>query len=170
MLGSVRNNKIWKDSHLFVNKTGDIFSTTLPAIGHGVNTYGVMGAGIAKFIALKFPAVLEPYKAACRSRELVPGGFQAVKVEENPDFHIFNLASQQKPGADAREEWVESSFEAAVAYAKGNGFAGFAVPRIGSKIGGLNWHTEVKPIIERIAAREESLLIEIWSLPNADED
>jgi O-acetyl-ADP-ribose deacetylase (regulator of RNase III) len=153
---------------MFVHKIGDIFSTTMPAIGHGVNTYGMMGGGIAAVIAKKFPAVLEPYKAACRSKELVPGGFQAVKVEEDPDFHIFNIASQQKPGPDAKAEWLESAMEAAVTYAKENHFEGFAVPRIGARIGGLDWDTYGKPIIEAIAAREDSLTVEIWSLPDAD--
>lgn len=153
---------------MFVHKTGDIFTTEMPAIGHGVNTYGMMGAGIAKLIANKYPAVLEPYKKACWSKELVPGGFQAVKVEEHPDFYIFNLASQQKPGRDAQVKWVETSMEEAIAYAKANGFVGFALPRIGSKIGGLDWHTEVKPVVERIAASEDTLMIELWSLPDAD--
>lgn len=153
---------------MFIHKTGDIFSTTMPAICHGVNTYAMMGGGIAAIIAVKFPAVLEPYKQACWSKELVPGGFQAVKVEEDPDFYIFNLASQQKPGADASVEWLESSMEEAITYAKENGFVGFAVPRIGARIGGLDWETESKPIMEKIAAREDSLTIEIWSLPDAD--
>jgi O-acetyl-ADP-ribose deacetylase (regulator of RNase III) len=153
---------------MFVHKVGDIFSTTMPAIGHGVNTYGIMGGGIAKIVALKFPAVLEPYKKACRTKELIPGGFQAVKVREAPDFYIFNIASQQKPGPDARAEWLKSAMEAAVAYAKENSLEGFAVPRIGARIGNLDWDTNGKPIIEAIAAREDALTIEIWSLPDAD--
>ena len=152
---------------MFVHKTGDVFTTTMPAVGHGVNTYAMMGGGIAAIIAKKFPAVLEPYKAACMSKELIPGGFQAVKVEEDPDFYIFNLASQQKPGRDASLEWVESSMEKAIAYAKENGFEGFALPRIGSDIGGLDWHTETKPLLEEIASREDTLTIELWSLPDA---
>lgn len=140
----------------------------MPAIGHGVNTYGMMGGGIAALIARKFPSVLEPYVEACKTKELVPGGFQAVKIEELPDFYIFNIASQQKPGPDARMEWLESGMEAAIAYAKENGFKGFAVPRIGGNIGGLDWETESKPVIEAVAAREDSVLVEIWSLPDAD--
>lgn len=153
---------------MFVHKVGDIFSTTMFAIGHGVNTYGMMGGGIAAIIAKKFPAVLEPYMEACKTKELVPGGFQAVKVATDPDFYIFNIASQRKPGHDASLEWLEASMEEAVIYAKENGFEGFAVPRIGSGIGGLDWHTEAKPLLEKIAAREDTLTIELWSMPDAD--
>lgn len=153
---------------MFIHKIGDIFSTTMPAIGHGVNTQGAMGAGIAYFIAQRFPAVLAPYKEACKSKELIPGGFQAVQVSEDPKFYIFNLASQEKLGRDAKVEWLESSMEAAVTHAKENKFEGFAVPRIGAGIGGLDWDTEAKPLMEKIASRETSLTIEIWSLPDAD--
>jgi hypothetical protein len=58
--------------------------------------------------------------------------------------------------------------EEAIAHAKDIGLVGFALPRIGSKIGGLDWHTEVKPAVERIAAREDDLIIELWSMPDAD--
>lgn len=152
----------------FEHKIGDIFTTQMPAIGHGVNVYGMMGAGIAKLIANRFPQVLAPYKQACRDKSLVPGSMQFVRVGESPDKFILNMASQRRPGKDARLEWIESSAEASFRFAKSRGLAGFALPRIGSNIGGLDWHSEVKPLLERLAAREEGLLIELWSLPDAD--
>lgn len=153
---------------MFVHKTGDIFTTEMPAIGQGVNTYGQMGAGIAKLIANRFPSVLKPYQDACKSKELVAGGFQAVKVEEKEDFYILNLASQRKPGRDATLERLEPSFLSALAFAKEAGLTGFALPRIGSGIGGLDWHTEAKPLLEKLSSAEDSLLIELWSTPDAD--
>lgn len=152
---------------MFEHKTGDIFTTTMPAIAHGVNTKGVMGGGIAAFIAQRFPAVLLPYKAACKDKSLITGGFQAVKVAENPDFFILNLASQDKLGRHARMEWLEESMEKAVAYANDNKLDGFAIPRIGAGIGGLDWESEVKPYLEAVGSREDGFTIEIWSLPNA---
>lgn len=152
---------------MFVHKTGDMFTTTLPAIAHGVNIKGYMGAGVALHVKRNFPNVMAPYKAACKSKELVAGGFQAVKVKENPDFWVLNLASQDELGNHARMEWLESSMEEAVAFAKANEMEGFAIPRIGAGIGGLDWETEVKPYLEKVASREDGLMIEIWSLPGA---
>lgn len=152
----------------FEHKTGDIFDTKLPAIGHGVNLYGVMGAGIAKAIATVFPQVLNPYKEACKTKQLTPGTMQYVQVQDNPTFYILNLASQDRPGKHARLEWVESSLEAAILFCKTNNLEGFAVPRIGARIGGLAWE-DVKEILERVALQEPDVLVEIWSLPNADD-
>lgn len=153
---------------MFVHKTGDVFTTEMPAIGHGVNTSGMMGAGIAKLIAMRHPNVLEPYKKACKDKTLVPGGFQAVLVEEDPSFWILNLASQKLPGRDATLERLESAFITAIDFAKKHELEGFALPRIASDIGGLDWHSQVKPLLESFASAEDSLTVELWSLPNAD--
>lgn len=147
--------------------TGDAFTTTMPAIGHGVNIYGMMGAGFAKVVATRYPQVLAPYKQACRDKTLAPGLMQYVKVETAPDFYILNLASQDKPGKHARLEWVESSMSAAFRFCKEQGLEGFAVPRIGANIGGLNW-LDVKEVMESVAKKEDQIHLEIWSLPNAD--
>lgn len=154
---------------MFVHKTGDIFTTEMPAIAHGVNIKGAMSGGIAAIIAKRFPEVRLPYQAACKVGLLDTGDFQAIKVAERPDFFIFNLASQDKPGRHARMEWLEASMEEAVTYAKNNNMEGFAIPRIGAGIGGLDWESEVKPYLEAVGAREEELTIEIWSLPDADD-
>lgn len=153
---------------MFVHKVGDIFSTEMPAIGHGVNIKANMSGGIAAIIAKKFPAILPPYKEACKSGELTTGGFQAVKVQESPELTILNLASQDKPGRHARLDWFEESLNRAVEYARENELPGFAIPRIGAGIGGLDWETEVKPLIEATGDAVEDLTIEVWSLPDAD--
>lgn len=146
--------------------TGDIFETTMPAIGHGVNTQSDMSGGIARAIKAMFPDVWLPYVQACQLGELVPGWFLPVEVRSEPSLLILNLASQEKPGADARLEWLEESMANAISYAELTGLEGFAVPRIGAGIGGLDWETEVKPLMEKLAA-ETDVLIEVWSQPDA---
>jgi O-acetyl-ADP-ribose deacetylase (regulator of RNase III) len=152
----------------FEHKIGDIFTTTLPAIGHGVNLHAVMGSGIAKLIKQRFPAVFAPYAEACKNGELTVGSTQVVQVVTEPEpFFIMNLASQDAPGRNARYEWLEGSLEMAVMAAHDMGLRGFALPRIGAGIGGLEWD-KARDIIERIAEKEQDLHIEIWSLPDAD--
>lgn len=146
-----------------IYKTGDIFSTDLTAIGHGVNVYGLMGAGIAKIVADRYPNVLLPYQQACKDKSLVPGGAQFVEVEDG--FFILNLASQDKPGPYARLEWLESSLSSAVSFCEQEGLAGFAIPRIGAGIGGLDWDA-VQEVINALG-KDSNVLIEVWSLPGA---
>lgn len=144
--------------------TGDIFTTKMPAIAQGVNLRGVMGGGIAKLIADRFPEILPEYKQACYSRTLTGGGMLPT-LTHIPGFYILNLASQDNLGRDARLPWVESSMRLAVEWAAANFLEGFAVPRIGAGIGGLEWD-DVRGTIEDIA-NDANVHVEMWSLPGA---
>lgn len=146
--------------------TGDIFTTTQPAIGHGVNIHGVMGSGIAPLIKNRYPKVFPPYKQACDNKTLTPGLMLPVEVE--PNMWIFNLASQDKPGKHARIEWLNESLERSFQEAHNLQLPGFAIPRIGAGIGGLKWEN-VKKEIERISSYYPQITLEAWSLPNADD-
>lgn len=84
--------------------TGDLFDRTLGlgAVGHGVNLAGVMGSGIARSIAERWPEVLASYTAACRSGELVLGGYQRLVLGDGTV--LYNLATQVDQGADTAKD------------------------------------------------------------------
>ena len=148
-----------------VYKTGDLFSSNLPALGHGVNLYGVMGSGIAPIIKARYPLVFAPYKKACDNKELTVGNMLPVLVDVNK--WVFNLASQNQPGPNAQLGWLESSLTQSFIFAYQNNLEGFAIPRIGAGIGGLKW-VDVIEIIERVGAEYPTIILEVWSLPDAD--
>ena len=77
---------------------------------------------------------------------------------------VLNLASQNRPGADARLDWLTTSLHAAFTFCATEGLTGFAIPRIGAGIGGLDW-PDVFKVIEQAAAAHPSIEIEVWSLP-----
>lgn len=143
--------------------TGDLFQTTQPAIGHGVNLQGVMGSGIAPLIKKRYPAVFPPYKTACVNRTLKAGGMLPVEVE--PGFYVFNLASQVYTGRNAKLDWVEKSVHASFEYAGKINLSGFALPRIGAGIGGLKW-VDVKNLLVDISD-QYTIDLDVISLPGA---
>jgi O-acetyl-ADP-ribose deacetylase (regulator of RNase III) len=140
---------------------GNMLSTRLPALAHGVNTQGVMGSGVAKVIRDFYPQVFGPYASACASKVLETGGMLPVKVTE--DRWVFNLASQDLPGAHARMDWLEDSLDATFAFCEEESVEGFAIPRIGAGIGGLDWN-DVLPLLLTKAAAHPKVKMEIWSL------
>lgn len=161
----------------FEHIVGDLFAQTdaatahdgrpVAALGHGVNTHGRWGAGIAPVFGRVFPDAFEPYRAACADRTLTVGGFLPVLTDSG--VWVYNLASQDRPGRDARLDAVESSLAAAIAHAETNGVRGFALPRIGAGIGGLDWHGRggaegVRGVIERIAGPSH-VLVRTVTLP-----
>lgn len=127
-------------------KRGDLFTTELKAIGHGVNCSGVMGAGIAKPIKDKWPNNFKNYEAACRGGFLAPG-YTMVVVEDG--MSIFNMATQSRPGRFARYDWVFGAALDAAEQAVEMGLDSIAIPMIGCGIGGLKWEN-VKALLQTV--------------------
>lgn len=119
---------------------GDLFETDLKAIGHGVNLRGIMGGGVAAEVKRRYPRVFETYQRICLFK---PEEFKLGDVlpasQSSKDPIIFNMATQDLPGADARYEAVYDSAISALALAKSLGIQEIAIPKIASDIGGLEW-------------------------------
>lgn len=142
----------------FIN--GDIFTTELTTIGHGVNCEGAMGAGIAATIRKNFPDVYQIYRSFCLVEGLHGGDMLAIPSLAGPV--ILNLASQEKQGRNAKYEWLEQSVERAFEYCQTNEVPGFALPRIGSGIGGLE-EAKAEDIMKFIAQKHPEINLEIWT-------
>jgi O-acetyl-ADP-ribose deacetylase (regulator of RNase III) len=140
---------------------GDLFSSTTPAIGHGVNTTGVMGAGIAVAFKKEFPEMYEEYRQHCLDGSLEPGGLFEYAVEEE-NLYVYNLATQDKPGAHAHLDWLRSSLNTALWRVDGYGMDRIALPRIGAGLGGLAWEDVERVMLEVVANYKCD--IELWTL------
>jgi O-acetyl-ADP-ribose deacetylase (regulator of RNase III) len=121
----------------FQIKHGDMFSEPSDAYAHGVNVYGVMGAGVAAVIRRKFPSVYTEYAAACADGTLTPGNTLPVQ-DTSSGAWVYNCASQDRPGPYANRDWLMSSLSQAFAHAHLNGVRTLALPLIGGGIGGLD--------------------------------
>lgn len=152
-----------------MHREGNVFNTELPAIGHGVNTKGDMGSGIAATIREMYPSVNKAYKHACKTGNLNPGGHIAIRAEEfegDSPRYILNIASQKKTGRNARYDYLEASMTKAFEWVDEAGLEGLALPEIGAGIGGLEW-SDVLAIIENKSSLYPHLTVEVWSFnPN----
>lgn len=143
---------------MIVHRSGNLFDTELSSIAHGVNTQGLMGAGIAKAFRSLYPQNYEMYRTACKTGRLKPG--KMFVWYENKRF-IYNIASQEKTGPDASLKWLRSGLESAIVHSKKSGNSSLAVPRIGAGIGGLLWE-DVLELMEEHADKHDFTL-EIWT-------
>jgi O-acetyl-ADP-ribose deacetylase (regulator of RNase III) len=109
----------------------DLLDSELPAIGHGVNLRGVMGAGIAGQIRKRYPQLYIDYRA-----DLVSGGYT---VFEAKNQLIYNLASQVEPGANASLDLIDRSVASALWDVRCRELNVLGLPEIGCGIGGLVW-------------------------------
>ena len=125
---------------------GDLIASDEQAIAHGCNCQGFMGGGFAAQVAQRWPDLDAEYRRQCQAGEFKLGSFFAWKTSEGRI--VYNLATQEVPGADARPASVAESVSRVLedASVKGIGYVG--MPRIGSGIGGLEWFA-VKSLLSR---------------------
>jgi len=142
-----------------IHKTGDLFTSDAPAYAHGVNTFGRMGAGIAKGFRALDEEMFQAYVVECKEGRLNPGGLM-VWAPDDGRKTIYNAASQDKPGAYAKIEWLRSAMWLVAEDADRRGYDRVAIPMIGTGIGGLDW-----PPVEaylRGIAQSHKVDFEIW--------
>lgn len=150
-----------------IEKYGDLFDSDAYYLGHGVNTCGLMGAGIAKTFRDKFPLNYVNYVDACKEDRLRPGGFLAHSENFNGDPRVIvNFATQYRPGPRAQYDWLFDSIrawaDAASVPRRLTRFGGcIAIPEIGCGIGGLEWPI-VQMHLEVIESMYSDIEFEVW--------
>lgn len=115
---------------------GDLLGSGLQAVGHGVNTVGAMGAGIAVQFRRRWPAMYDQYREECRGGRLKPG---SVFVWHEGPVVVYNLATQPFPGPCAKFTYIGSAAREMLADASARSISTVGLPRLGAGYGGLEW-------------------------------
>lgn len=151
----------------FFERTGDLFESPsdLDAVAHGVNCKGVMGKGVALAFAQRYPDMKKHYVALCEQRLMSPG---RCDVWVGGHTYVYNLATQNRPGPDAKLRWVAESVASMLQHAEDHGVGRIGIPRIGCGIGGLQW-VEVRMILELLAL-ESTVDLVVYSLDDGWEE
>lgn len=126
---------------------GDLLGAGLPALAHGCNCSGTMGAGLARDIRRRWPPLYRLYRDACRTGGFLPGD---VLVWPGPPV-VYNLAVQLRPGPTASPAAIEVAVARMLDLAETEGVTEIGMPRIGCGPGGLRW-AEVGPVLDDLAA------------------
>lgn len=133
---------------MLIEIIGDMFDYEHEAYAHGVNTLGVMNAGIAVRFREMYPRMFTEYGRRCRMRELLPGGCYEYVAPDG--IVIFNLATQDSL-EHATALYLEDSVRRMFNYAYEHDIINIAMPRIGCGLGGLSLdalYKALKPFIQ----------------------
>lgn len=133
---------------------GDLFTDRHPALGHGVNCRGLMGAGIAITFKRRYPEMFDKYKRFCDAEKLTPGMVYPY-LDDKRNTWIYNMATQNNPGKNAHLMYVEECAEKVLTHADENSISYVAIPLIGCGIGGLSWQN-VQIILEKAEENHEA--------------
>lgn len=117
---------------------GDLFDAPLSsAIGHGCNTKGFMGAGIAKQFRDRFPQMYEYYRGECANGNAALG--EVFMWFEPTGQIICNMFTQPDPGPCADRSAIVTAVTNSFNILAEMGCYELSIPMIGCGIGGLDW-------------------------------
>lgn len=141
-------------------KSGDLLQSTDPFIAHGCNAYGIMGAGVAKQIADRYPWVAEgfvPILQRCPRLEM--GGLYEFPQKREP-YRILNIITQDDYGWHRRYVSYDAVDKAFIAVRERIGDAPISIPRIGAGLGGGSWRI-IEAIVEEHLAHN---VVTVWTI------
>jgi O-acetyl-ADP-ribose deacetylase (regulator of RNase III) len=146
----------------YLERTIDVRDIKEGWILHGVNCKGVMGSGIAKALRDKYPEIYPVYKNCCDKYGVDNLG-SVNSVEINRFLAVVNCFTQASFGYDKTVKYASANeimkcldlVEDRLCflddfYPEGMPF-GIYLPRIGCGLGGLDWETEVKYVVNEFA-------------------
>ena len=127
---------------------GNIVNDPADVIVNTVNCVGVMGKGVAKAFADAFPAILDPYRRACRAGEIRPGTARIYAIPGDPASRCWAAMATKDHWRDPSQyPWIEAGLANLARNAHAVDARSIAIPRPGCGLGGLSW-ARVQPMLE----------------------
>lgn len=127
----------------------NIFLSPALVITNPVNTVGVMGKGLAYQFRQNYPEMDRQYRDLCERGAFTTGQLWLYKT---PHKWILNFPTKAHWRDPSRLEYVESGLAKFVSTYAEKGMTSVSFPLLGAGLGGLDWESEVRPVVERYLA------------------
>lgn len=146
-------------------KKGNILNSSCQTIVCPVNTQGVMGKGLALYMANMIHGLLPAYKKACADKALdigktwlynVPGRF----IERYKFTMVLCIATKKEWRYNSKMDYIDKSMEHLYNNYKEMGITSLAMPWIGCGAGGLSWK-QVSPVVKHWVGKMD-IDVEFW--------
>lgn len=135
----------------------DMLKNKSQVIINTVNCVGVMGKGLALAYKQQYPEMFQDYRTVCYKDgntadakgqgkgELRPGNIYVYPLGNGR--YIFNIPTKEHWRNPSKVEYVEKGLDALVQLINKLGIESVAVPKLGCANGGLDWKSEVGPLV-----------------------
>lgn len=125
---------------------GDIFASPAEVLTNTVNTVGAMGKGVALTFRKIYPEMYEEYRKLCESGELTIG---KLHVYRTPHKTILNFPTKKHWRNPSKPEYIEAGLKRLLINYDRLQFSSIAMPPLGCGNGGLDFESQVKPLLEK---------------------
>ena len=129
---------------------GNLFTSNAKVLINTVNTVGVMGKGIASDFKKYYPKMFEEYKELCNTNRLNIGDLHLYKTSNK---WILNFPTKEHWRSPSKIEFIEEGLKKLVKEAHKLQINDIAMPKLGCGNGGLDWESQVKPLVEEYLKR-----------------
>ena len=124
---------------------GNLFTSNAKVLVNTVNTVGVMGKGIAYDFKKYYPKMFEEYKQLCDKNKFNIGDLNLYKTTNK---WILNFPTKEHWRSPSQLDFIEKGLQRLVEDAHKLQINDIAMPKLGCGNGGLDWESEVKPLVE----------------------
>lgn len=142
---------------IYIN--GDMFSSPAQVLVNTVNTVGVMGKGVALTFKKIYPDMYDQYKIFCDNRQLTIGKLQLYKT---PGKWILNFPTKENWRNPSKLEYIEAGLKKFSNTYKEKGIKSIAFPMLGCGNGGLDFETQVKPLMDKYLSSLDDIDIFVY--------
>ncbi|BCJ87805.1 macro domain-containing protein [Effusibacillus dendaii] len=125
---------------------GDLLKSPARVLVNTVNTVGVMGKGIAKDFKTIYPEMFKQYQLFCENKQFNIGQLWLYRTKHK---WILNFPTKKDWKHPSKIEYIEAGLQKFVNTYADVGITSIAFPMLGCGNGGLNWDTEVRPLMEK---------------------
>jgi O-acetyl-ADP-ribose deacetylase (regulator of RNase III) len=133
---------------------GNIFESPASTLVNTVNIVGAMGKGIALEFKRLYPEMFTQYRTLCERKELTIGALFLYRTEHKS---VLNFPTKEHWRRPSKPEYIEEGLKTFVRTYESAGIHSIAFPALGCGHGGLNFESQVKPLMEswlsRVACR-----------------
>ena len=122
-----------------------IFDSPAQTLVNPVNTVGVMGKGLAAQFKHRFPEMFQQYKQICERKELDIG---ILWLYKSPSKWVINFPTKKHWRSPSKIEHIQAGLQQFVDTYSELEIDSIAFPQLGSGHGGLDFPSEVQPLME----------------------
>ncbi len=124
----------------------DLFLSPAKVLVNTVNTVGAMGKGLAYQFRQLYPEMYEQYQLICTRDQLRIG---QLWLYSTPHKWVLNFPTKKDWRDPSRLEYIEHGLHKFVQTYAQKGITSVSFPTLGTGLGGLDWETMVRPLMER---------------------
>lgn len=124
---------------------GDIFNSPAQVIVNTVNTFGVMGKGLALSFKNRYPEMFQSYKHACDKNLLKTG---KLMLFYSPDHWILLFPTKENWRYPSKPEYIEAGLVKFVQTYADKNITSIAFPKLGCGNGELDWD-DIRLLMEK---------------------